>query len=277
MSEGNKKISKKALNKACMLWMEFANAGYSWIRLMGNTYAMMLIPIVHELYPDDKEARNAVISRSNQFYNTEPAFGNIINGIAISMEESIANGDEAITGDDIFMIRTSLMGPLAGIGDTFHNLLNIILIAIFTDMTLNGAYLLGPLLYIFIRWGEFIIISRQTFLYGYNRGGEIIADIISEGKFDNLITAANIVGCVVMGALMTQYVNVKSALTIATESGVNIDFQTDLFDALMPQILPLGFTMLCLWLITKKRVSINKLMFVIIGIAIIGGGLGILG
>src|SRR5690606_31773307 len=114
--------------------------GYAWIRLMGNTYAQMLIPIVHELYPDDKEARNAVIARSMVFYNTEPAFGHVINGIAISMEEKIANG-EAITGDDVVAIRTSLMGPLAGIGDTLHNMLNIILIAIFTDMTLKGAYL----------------------------------------------------------------------------------------------------------------------------------------
>lgn len=270
---GPRKLSRKALNKACHIWLEFANAGYAWIRLMGNTYAQMLIPIVHELYPDDKEARNAVIARSMVFYNTEPAFGHVINGIAISMEEKIANG-EAITGDDVVAIRTSLMGPLAGIGDTLHNMLNIILIAIFTDMTLKGAYLAGPILYIICRWAEMILISRATFFYGYRKGGEAISEIISSGRFDDLITAANIVGCTVMGALMCQYVNVKTGLKIVTE-GASFDFQTGLFDALLPDLLPLLFTMFCWWLITKKRVSVNMLMLVILLLAAIGGLLGI--
>lgn len=274
VSSTPRKISRKALNKACHIWLEFANAGYAWIRLMGNTYAQMLVPIVHDLYPDDKEARNAVIARSMDFYNTEPAFGHVINGIAISMEEKIANGEETITGDDVVAIRTSLMGPLAGIGDTLHNMLNIIFIAIFTDMTLSGSYLLGPILYIICRWGGMILISRASFFYGYRKGGEAINEIISSGRFDDLITAANIVGCTVMGALMCQYVNVKTGLKIVTE-GASFDFQTGLFDALLPGLLPLSFTMFCWWLIVKKHVSITKLMLVILLIAVVGGLLGI--
>lgn len=275
VSSTPKKVSKKALNKACHIWLEFANAGYAWIRLMGNTYAQMLVPVVHDLYPDDKAARNAVIARSMDFYNTEPAFGHIINGIAISMEEQIANGEGAISGNDITTIRTSLMGPLAGIGDTIHNTINIILIAIFTDMTLSGAYLAGPLLYIICRWGLFVLISRVTFFYGYRKGGEAISEIISSGKFDDLITAANIVGCMVMGALMYQYVTVKTGLEIVTEN-TSFNFQTGLFDALLPGLLPLGLTMFCWWLVVKKRMSITKLMLAILLIAIVGGLLGVL-
>ena len=276
MAEQTKKLSKSTLFKACTIWVEFANAGYSWIRLMGNTYAQMMVPIAHELYPDDKQARNAMIARSMDFYNTEPAFGNVINGIAVSMEERIANGDETITGDDITMIRTSLMGPLAGIGDTIHNMINIILVAIFTDLTMNGAYLIGPLLFILCRWGEFILISHLAFNYGYAKGGDAIEKIISSGQFENLITMANIVGCVVMGAMMCQYVKVTCGLKIATENGVGFDFQTGLFDALLPNMLPLCFTLLCWWLITRKRVSITKLMLIIIAVAAVGGMLGIL-
>lgn len=270
-----KKISKKALHKACTLWIEFANAGYSWIRLMGNSYAMMMIPIVHDLYPNDKEARNAVISRSMDFYNTEPNIGNVINGIAVSMEEQIANGEEAIDGSDIVAIRTSLMGPLAGIGDTFLNMLNVIFIAIFTDLTLKGSWLLGPILYILCRWGSVILLGQWSFFYGYRKGGEAITEIVSSGKFDDLITNANIVGCVVMGALMCQYVKVTCGLKIATES-TSFDFQTGLFDALLPNLLPLAFTLLCWWLITKKHISITKLMVFILLIATAGGLLGIL-
>ena len=43
--------------------------------------------------------------------------GTVIHGITISMEEQIANGAE-ISGEDINALRTGLMGPMAGIGDT---------------------------------------------------------------------------------------------------------------------------------------------------------------
>lgn len=276
MSEVKRKISKKTLRKACYLWLGYSNAGYSWIRLMGNTYAMMMVPIVHDLYPDNKEKRNEVISRSMVFYNTEPTLGNIINGIAASMEEQIANGDETIKGDDILMIRTSLMGPLAGIGDTIINMINIILIALFTDFTLNGAWLVGPLMYVVLRLASVFLIGYTTFFYGYRKGGEAISEVISSGKFDDLVTLANIVGCVVMGALMCQFVDVTCGLKIATENGAGFDFQADLFDALLPKILPLGFTLLCWWLLTKKHISITKLMVIIIAIAIVAGFFGIL-
>lgn len=52
-----------------------------------------------------------------QFFNTEAIWGTPIHGITIAMEEEKAKGedipDSAITG-----IKTGLMGPLAGIGDT---------------------------------------------------------------------------------------------------------------------------------------------------------------
>lgn len=270
-----RKVSKRALQKACTLWIEFANAGYSWIRLMGNSYAMMMVPIAHDLYPDDKEARNAMIARSMDFYNTEPNCGNVINGIAISMEEKIANNEEAITGDDILTIRTALMGPLAGIGDTILNVLNTIFLAIFIDMTLSGAWIVGPLGYLVCRLGSVHLLGRWSFWYGYTRGGEAVMEAINSGKFSQLVTVANIVGCVVMGALMCQYVKIQTGLKITTEN-MNFDFQTQLFDTLMPRLLPLLFTLFCWWLITKKRVSVNRLMVYLIVIAAVCASFGIL-
>jgi PTS system mannose-specific IID component len=270
-----KKVSKRALNKACTLWLEFANAGYSWIRLMGNSYAMMMVPIAHDLYPDDKEARNAMIARSMDFYNTEPNCGNVINGIAISMEEKIANREEAITGDDILTIRTALMGPLAGIGDTILNVLNTIFLAICIDMTVSGSWLMGPILYLLLRLGSVHLLGRWSFWYGYRKGGEAVMDAINSGKFSQVVTIANIVGCVVMGALMCQYVKVQTGLKVVTQN-TTFEFQSKLFDALMPNLLPLVFTLFCWWLITKKRVSVNRLLVYIIAIAAVLGGLKIL-
>ncbi|MDK6779568.1 PTS system mannose/fructose/sorbose family transporter subunit IID, partial [Escherichia coli] len=52
------------------------------------------------------------------FFNTEPHMvGPIIHGVALSMEEARANGQN-VSADDINSVRTGLMGPAAGIGDT---------------------------------------------------------------------------------------------------------------------------------------------------------------
>lgn len=269
-------VSKKTLAKASRIWLHFANAGYSWIRLMGNSFAQMLVPVVHDLYPDDKQARNEVISRSMEFYNTEPNLGAVISGVAISMEEQIANGDEGISGDDVLAIRTALMGPLAGLGDTLLGTLNSIYLALCVDLTLNGQYFLGPILYLVLRLGTVWGLGKFSFYYGYRKGGEAVMEAISSGIFDKIISLANVVACGVMGALMCQYVKVKTAVSFTTGSGVSFDLQTSLFDALMPSLLPLCFTLFCLWLISKKRVSVNWLLLIIVAIAAVGGLLGIL-
>jgi mannose/fructose/N-acetylgalactosamine-specific phosphotransferase system component IID len=51
------------------------------------------------------------------FYNTEPQTGQLINGIVASLEEQIAMGEE-VSEEMPVNIKTTLMGPLAGIGDS---------------------------------------------------------------------------------------------------------------------------------------------------------------
>lgn len=272
-----RKVSKKVLAKASRIWLHFANAGYSWIRLMGNSYAQMMVPVVHDLYPDDKAKRNEVIARSMDFYNTEPNLGAVICGIAISMEEQIANGDENVTGDDILAIRTALMGPLAGIGDTLLGTLNSIYLALCVEITLNGAYVIGPLLYVLLRLGTVYGLGKFSFYYGYRKGGEAVMEIISQGIFDKVISMCNVIACGTMGALMCQYVKVTTPIKFTTGSGVSFNLQSSLFDALMPSILPLCFTLFCFWLISKKRVSVTWLLVIIVAIAAVLGPLGILG
>ena len=76
----------------------------------------MLTPI-RELY-DTNEERVNELKKYMVFYNSEVfTVGPIINGIACSMEEARANG-ENVTEKDINAVRTGLMGHVAGIGDT---------------------------------------------------------------------------------------------------------------------------------------------------------------
>ena len=53
------------------------------------------------------------------YFNTEPRWGAIIPGMTVALEEAYAvDPDSGIDGNTITEIKTALMGPLAGIGDT---------------------------------------------------------------------------------------------------------------------------------------------------------------
>ena len=54
-----------------------------------------------------------------------------------------------------------------------------------------------------------------------------------------------------------------------------LNVQTDIFDAVALNLLPFLVIMLVFWLITKKKVSINKVILGIFVVSIIGGLIGI--
>ena len=124
----------------------------------------MLTPI-RELY-DTNEERVKELKKYMVFYNSEVfTVGPIINGIACSMEEAHANG-ENVTEKDINAVRTGLMGPVAGIGDTvMQGILFPILFGIGCSMALDGSYL-GPILS-FAIFGNFNL--RLRILHVYDR------------------------------------------------------------------------------------------------------------
>ncbi len=75
-------------------------------------------PIVEKLYKKQEDIR-AALKRHLVFFNTQPGVGGVIHGIVIAMEEERAAGLD-ISGDAINGIKTGLMGPMAGIGDTLQ-------------------------------------------------------------------------------------------------------------------------------------------------------------
>jgi PTS system mannose-specific IID component len=77
-----------------------------------------------------------------------------------------------------------------------------------------------------------------------------------------------------MGALIASYVNVNSGISF-TASGVEFNLQTQLFDAILPKLLPLGVTFLCYQML-KKGYSAVKIILILVVIGIIGNFTGIL-
>ena len=149
------KITKKELFRAYNKWYWLCEVSHCYDRLQSLSFCASIQNTLRKLYPNDEEYQEALL-RHLQFFNTEGTIGSVIHGITMSLEEEKAANKE-ISGEMIIALKTGLMGPVAGIGDTLiWGTLKPICLALATTMALSnnliGAFfvLLFPLAGYFI-------------------------------------------------------------------------------------------------------------------------------
>jgi PTS system mannose-specific IID component len=275
MAETKKLITKKALIKSWLIWETFPQTCYNYERMMGQVVAHMFVPIIYLLYANNPEKRKEVMKREIEFFNVHIEFGACILGMVVALEEQKALGED-IPAEFITNIKTSLMGPLAGIGDTiWQGVVIPIMLAICIDITRTGSgNIWGSVIYAIVIVAGAYTLSYVNFMFGYNAGSEAIMDFLEKGTLNKILKGASIMGCMVMGGLIVNYVKVKTGIEIVTSTST-FNFQTDFFDKVIPSILPLGATMMTYGLL-KKRWSSIKIIALFVAIGIIAGFTGIL-
>lgn len=268
-------IPKKSLIKAWFIWETFPQTCYNYERMMGQACAHVFSPIIKHLYKDKPAKRKEVMKREIEFFNVHIEFGACILGMAIAMEEQKAMGED-IPGEFITNVKTSLMGPLAGVGDTiWQGVVIPILLAICIDITRSGnGNIWGSIIYAILIVAGAYTLSYFNFMFGYKAGNEAIMDFLEQGTLNRLLKGASVMGCMVMGGLIVNYVTAVSGIEIVSSTST-FSIQKDFLDVVMPNILPLGVTML-VYTLLKKRWSSIKVIVLIIAIAIVGGLTGIL-
>lgn len=270
-----KLISRKALILAWLIWESFPQTCYNYERMMGQAVAHMFVPIIKFLYKDDPAKKKELMKREIEFFNVHVEFGACILGMAVAMEEQKAMGEE-IPDAFITNIKTSLMGPLAGVGDTiWQGVVIPILLAICIDITRSGeGNIWGAVIYAVVIVVGAYALSYWNFMFGYKAGSEAVMDFLEKGTLNKILKGASVMGCMVMGGLIVNYVKCTCGIEIIS-SASTFNLQKDLFDTILPSILPLGVTM-GVYALLKKRWSSLKIIGIIIGIAVIGGLTGIL-
>lgn len=272
LPEYTKKLSKKTLVKT-WLWTTSTEACYNYERLQALGAANLMLTPIRELY-DTNEERVKELKKYMVFYNSEVfTVGPIINGIACSMEEAHANG-ENITEKDINAVRTGLMGPVAGIGDTvMQGILFPILFGIGCSMALDGSYL-GPILSFAIF--EILIFGCGYFMFmtGYKQGKTSLLKILKNGTIDRIINSFSIVGLMVVGSMAATRVTVNTPLAIKIGEGTTTI--QSVLDSLAPGLIPLGITLLVWWML-KKKINTVWIIIAIFLVGIAGYYSGILG
>lgn len=268
-------IRQKDLFRSWMIWENLPQTCYNYERMMGQAVAHVFVPISKRLYKDSPEKKKEMMKREAEFFNVHIEFGSCIIGMIIALEEQKAKGKD-IPAEFITSLKTSLMGPLSGVGDTiYQGVLIPILLAICIDITSKGT-MWGSIIYglamIAISWG----VSYYNFMFGYKAGAEAVMDFLEKGILNKILRASEVMGCMVMGGLISSYVKMNVVLEVIS-STQTFKVQEQFLDAVMPNILPFGFTLLVYWLMSKKGWKSLKLIGLIVVIGIIAGLLGILG
>ena len=276
MNDGGAKptvsLSRSDVQRSFWLWTFFSHANYNYERLQGTAFAQAMTPIIRKLYKDPEEIK-AALKRHLVFFNTEPNVGGIIHGTVIAMEEQRANG-APIDDDAINSFKTGLMGPLAGVGDSIsQGTITPILLSIGISLTLAGN-VIGPILYLVLEVGIMLALAYFMWMQGYDRGRAGVTDLLRSGVLDRYLTGAGVLGNMVMGALAYQFVHVFLTWHIGIDVGngqvKDFDFTKDLFNAILPGLLPLAFVLLTWYLIARRRVSPLWLLVIYVVVAMVG-------
>ena len=284
---------------------QFLQGSWNYERMQNLGWAYSLIPAIKKLYTK-KEDQAAALERHLEFFNTHPYVAAPIMGVTLALEEERANGveidDAAIQG-----VKIGMMGPLAGIGDpVFWFTVRPILGALGASLAASGN-LVGPLLF-FFGWNAI----RMAFLwytqeFGYKAGSEITKDM-SGGILKDITKGASILGMFILAVLVQRWVSINFTINLPGKqlsegayinfpegpvtgaelkgilgqalSGMSLDrvqpqtLQGQL-DSLIPGLMGLLLTFLCMWLL-KKKVSPITIILALFAVGIAARFFGIM-
>lgn len=269
----NNQITKKDLRRVFLHSLTIM-CSWNYERQMHMGFMYGMAPVLDKLYKNDEKRKKEAYQRHMEFFNCTPQMTPFIMGLAASMEEQNANSEEGeFQTESISMIKTSLMGPFAGIGDSFfQGTLRIITFGIGLSFAQQGS-ILGPILAV----GLFAIPSLLAAYYatflGYNSGNKYLAKLYQEGLMDRVMHFASIVGLAVVGGMVASMVNITTPLQFQT-GGTQLVLQ-EMLDTIFPKLLPLVFT-LGIYTLIQKKVNTNVLLIGIIVTGLITSAIGIL-
>ncbi|KWU54511.1 PTS N-acetylgalactosamine transporter subunit IID [Bacillus mycoides] len=251
-------LTKKDLNK--MVWRSLLlQASFNYERMQAAGWLYSILPGLKKIHKNKHDLSESMKSHM-EFFNTHPFLVNIIMGIVLAMEEKKQNRNT------IRAIRVAMMGPLGGIGDAlFWLTLLPICVGIGASLGQDGNPM-GAVIFLLIFNAVHFALRFGLMHYGYSAGTNAISSLKENTK--KVAHAASIVGVTVVGALIASFVKLESSLVIHAGKA-KIALQKDLLDKLIPNLLPLAYTLLMYYLL-KKGFSPVKLIIITVIIGIIG-------
>ena len=284
------KITLSKKERFSVAWRStFLQGSWNYERMQNGGFVFAMIPAIKKL----------------EFFNTHPYVASPVIGVTLALEEDRANGTE-VDNAAIQGVKVGMMGPLAGVGDpVFWFTVRPILGALGASLAMSGN-ILGPILF-FVLWN----VIRWAFMwytqeFGYKVGTKITEDL-SGGLLQKITKGASILGMFVLGSLVQRWVNIRFTPVVSRvqlSEGAYIDWDklpnggegirqaleqyssglslspeqiTTLqhnLDSLIPGLVSVLLTLLCMWLL-KKNVSPIIIILALFVIGVVGHVIGL--
>lgn len=262
---------RKLLRKA--FWRSFTlYAAVSPAKQGASGFCYSMMPFINHFYKGEEDRKREALGRSMSYFNTTIPCSTFIMGLVASMEKKNSEQKD-FDASSINAVKSSLMGPLAGIGDSiFWGVLRVIAAGIAVGLGTSGN-VLAPLIFLLLFNVPSILIKYYGTFLGYKLGSEYIQKVYASGLMNILTKAAGIIGLIMVGGMTASMVTFNSTfeLNMKGESVLNLQ---SMLDSIFVGLVPLGLTLLCYYLLKKKNISITVL---ILGVIVFSIGLSFLG
>ena len=240
-------------------------ANFNFETWQNSGFAFAIIPVLKKLYTT-KQSMAAALKRHLQFFNTSPYGSTLIIGIVAAMEEQNKRSED-FDEESINSVKLGLMGPLAGVFDSlFWGTFKIIAAGAGVSLAIKGN-VLGPILFLLIFNVPHLILRYNLTFIGYRTGTRFLQNLAKTNVMDRLTAGSAILGLMVIGAMTATLMHITTPLTIGGgDSAVRLQ---DIFDQIVPDIIPLGLTFLTYYFV-RKNVKTTWLLLGLLTLGFIG-------
>ncbi|WP_438720441.1 PTS system mannose/fructose/sorbose family transporter subunit IID [Enterococcus sp. AZ103] len=262
----SEQVSKKTKNRVLFRWMLNGGASLNYEKMMGMSYCYSLMPFLKENYKDDPDGLQKAVKTHLQFFNTNPYVAPYVMGVNIGIEEV----EKASSIDTIAALKTGLMGPLAGLGDSVFVVIPwTIFGAIAANMALDGS-MVGIAIWLIVTW-ILKVLGIPLFKGGLKSGTSLLSSI--ETKLKAITESISVLGLMVVGALIPTAI--KSNIGFTFKQGSLKMTGNEILDQIMPGLIPAVLVFAVYYLLGKKVKPIY-IILLIMAISVILYVLGIL-
>lgn len=243
---------------------------WNYERQQHLAYAYAMTPIVREFYKEQEDQAEAM-QRHMEFMAVTPQLSTLLIGVSGAME--IENSkNENFDESSINAVKTSLMGPVAGVGDSFFwGTLKVIASGIAISLATQGN-ILGPILFLLIINVPAFIIRYLSLDVGFKYGTKFFGDNGNNQVVQKLTRSMTIVGLMVIGGMISSMIYFELPFMIGS-GDIAEPIQTYI-DQIMPSFFPLMLFLLMYYFIGKKIKTTTILIgLIIVSIALAGLGI----
>jgi len=261
------KEDRKMLNSIFLRSFAVFAGGAGQVKAGATGFMNSLMPAFKRFYGDNLDKMKDALTRHSGWYNITQNVGTFAMGLVAAMERENSQKPDFDTSS-IVALKTSLMGPMSGIGDAiFWGIVRVIAAGVAISMAGNGS-LLAPVMFL-VLYNLPSVVTRWYMTYlGYTLGSNFVESMYKTGRMRILTKAASTLGLLMIGGMTASMVTFTTKLSITIQGGQPILIQTYL-DSLFKGLVPLGIALSSFYLLNKKvNFAVIIFGFMILGIVL---------